>query len=366
MIAAGTMVGVGVAGLGYAAYRAEASGMLAMWLKSFNQGARPMPTPTAGSGNTTAQVVVPTQAKASMVFAKHQQVVRVVQWSPDGKWLASGADDKHALIWSMDGAVQHDLQHPAAVRALAWSSDNMRLVTGSANQVAFFNALSGKQLARSIHHHTAAINGLAWTGQNQKQIVSGGADMHAFVWNNTNYRAETEFMLHTTSITSVSWSADGQTVASASQGGVIRVWSAKNGQEVHGYYLDGNIVVRAVAFSPMGMQLASAGDDGSVRIWDGLTCKQQANTQFGVRCIDMPQRIHIGNTIIRALAWSPDGRFLAVGGDDGTIAVLNVQQNYRLLLSTKQKQGVHSLAWSPDSKQLASASGNTVTLWQLM
>ncbi len=366
LVAAGTMVGVGVAGLGYATYRAQASGMLAMWLKSFNQGAKNAPTPAARVVHTDTQGVLPTQAKANMVFAKHQQVVRVVQWSPDGKWLASGADDKHVFIWSIAGAVQHDLQHPAAVRALAWSTDNMRLVTGSGNQVAFFNALSGKVLARSVRHHANAVNGLAWTGKNQKQVVSGGADMRVFVWNNDNYRSQVEFLRHTTSVTSVTWSADGQTVASASQGGVIRVWSAKNGQEVHGYYLDGNVAVRAIAFAPTGMQLASSGDDGSVRIWNGLTCKQQANTQFGMRCIDTPQRFHVANTIIRALAWSPDGHFLAVGGDDGTIAVFNMQQNNRLLLSTKQKQSVHSLAWSPDGRQLASASGTTVTLWQLM
>jgi WD40 repeat protein len=366
LVAAGTMIGVGVAGLGYAGYRAQASGMLAMWLKVFNQGAQKTPAPTAKAVQTDTQVVVPTQAKANMVFTKHQQTVRVVQWSSDGKWLASGADDKHVFVWSVDGVVQHDLPHPASVRALAWSTDNMRLVTGSSNQVAFFNALSGKTLARAVRHHTNTVNGLAWTGKNQKQIVSVSADMHAFVWDNTNYRSQAEFVLHTTSITSVSWSADGQTVASGSLGGVIRVWNAKNAKEIHGYYQGSNASVRSIAFAPVGMQLAASGDDGNVYIWNGLNCKQQANTQFGMRCIDAPQRLHIANAMLHALAWSPDGRFLAVGADDGTIAVFNMQQNNRLLLSTKQKQSIHSLTWSPDGKHLASASGNTVTLWQLM
>jgi WD domain, G-beta repeat len=367
LLAAGTMVGIGVAGLGYATYRAQATGTLAAWLRSFNRRTtNVITTPTARVAQSDAQLVLPTQAKAAMVFTNHQQIVRVVQWSPDGKWLASGADDKHVFVWSITGAVQHDLQHPASVRALAWSSDNARLVTGSANQVAFFNALSGKTLARSVRHHTMAVNGVAWTGKNQKQVVSGGADMHAFVWNNDNYRSQTEFVQHTTSVTSVSWSADGQTVATASLGGVIRVWSAKNGQELHGYFQDGNTAVRAIAFAPTGMRLATAGDDGNVRIWNGIICQQQANTQFGMQCIDMPQRIRVTKAIVRTLAWSPDGRFLAAGGDDGLIAVFNMQQNNRLLLSTKQKQSVHSLTWSPDGKQLASASGNTVTLWQLM
>lgn len=366
MVAAGTMVGIGVAGLGYATYRAQASGMLATWLHYFNRGTPKGPVQATRTVQNNTQLVLPKQAKAGYVFTKHQQMVRAIQWSPDGKFLASAADDRHVFVWSTNGTVQHDLPHPAAVRALAWSPEGTRLVTGSGNQVAWYNALSGKVLARSTRHHAGTVNGLAWTGQNQKQIVSGGADMQAFVWDNENYRALTTFKHHTTSITSVTWSADGQTVATASLGGLIRVWSAKNGQESHGYYQDGNVAVRAIAFSPTGMQLASSGDDGNVRIWNGLTCQMQAKSAFGNRCVDIPLRIHVTNTIIRTLAWSPDGHLLAVGGDDGTIAVFNMQQNNRLLLSAKQQKSVRSLTWSPDGKQLASAAGNTVMLWQLM
>src|SRR6266705_4571567 len=114
------------------------------------------------------------------------------------------------------------------------------------------------------------------------QLVSVGLDMRAIVWDTVNYRAQTIFTRHTAPIDAVTWAADGQTIASSSQGGLIRVWSAANAREVHGFYQDGTTAMRVVAFAPSGMQLAAGGDDGIVRLWNGLNCQRQANANGGL------------------------------------------------------------------------------------
>ena len=195
--------------------------------------------------------------------------------------------------------------------------------------------------------------------------VSGSFDMQAIVWNVPGFTQQTNFMHHTAAILSGSWASDGQTIATSSEGGVIRVWNASTGQEIHGYYLDGQQPKRALAFAPTGNTLAVGGDDGIVRLWSGLTCQTQQQGGFGNQCMDTPQRLNAHHGIIRTLAWSLDGRLLATGGDDGTLAIWYPMQSQTPLLRVHLNAPVLSLAWSPDGKQVATAAGNNVTLWNL-
>lgn len=238
------------------------------------------------------------------------------------------------------------------------------LAVGAANQVNFLNPVSGVTLAQG-NAHTNAVTGLAWSAQQPPLLVSSALDQKDIVWNTTTFRPQTVFTLHTTPVEAVSWAMDGQTIASSSHGGVVRVWNALSGQEVHGYYFDGQIPLHALAFALTGMLLAVGGDDGIVRLWNGTVCQQQAADAFGRRCLDAPQRLQAHTKPVRAIAWSPNGRFLATGGDDGKLVIWYPAQSHIPLLTANHNASVRLLAWSPDGKMVASASGNTVTLWQL-
>jgi WD40 repeat protein len=356
LITGGAVLVAGSAGLGYAAYHTLMKGSMT----AFNSPAVHPPSPAP---RIPAQPIIPTMAKLMLTFTVHQQIVRSISWSPDGTMLVSGADDTQVLVWNMKGIVQQHIPHRAPVHALAWSPDGQQLVTGAANQVAFFNPLTGAVLARSTNQHVGMVTSLAWALHNQMQVVSGAADMRAIVWSPTNHQPETIFTRHTTPIDAVTWAADGQTVASSSQGGVVRIWNAVSGQELHAPYIDAQIPMRAIAFAFSGAQLAVGGDDGVVRLWNGLTCQQQV---MGTRCLDVPMRLRASKQAIRTVAWSPDARFLAVGGNDGMFSLWYPMQSQKPLLSVKQTAAVHSIAWIPDGTQIAVATGNTVTLWKLM
>jgi WD40 repeat protein len=253
-----------------------------------------------------------------------------VAWSPDGMMLASGGDDSQLFIWGTNGAVMHNMQHAASVRAFAWAPDGQRFVTGAGTEVAFFDIRTGANLARSTHRHAQTVMSLAWAAHGDMAVVSGGADRRAIVWDTMNYSALTTFTVHTSSVEVVSWAADGQTVASSSLGGAVRVWNGASGQELHNYFQDVNAPMRALAFAPTGTQLAVGGDDGIICLWNGTTCQIPGNGD-GARCMDVPQRLQASQKAIRSLAWSPDGRFLAVGADDGVLSVWDIAQNRKLL-----------------------------------
>ena len=354
LVLSGAALGAGGLGLGYTAYRSLMS-QQHVTTTPHATPTRPVPT----------KPTLPTVAKPLLLFEQHQQPVQSVVWSPDGKMLVSGADDAQLLIWDMSGTVHISARQAAPVHTVAWSPDGQQIVAGAANQVTFLNALNGAVLARSTHRHTAQVTTLAWSPQQPSRVVSGALDQRAIVWDATTHRPQTIFTRHMAPIESASWASDGQTIATSSHGGVIRVWNASSRQEIHGLFLDAQVPILALAFAPSGSQLAVGGDDGIVRLWNGLICQQPGQGQFGGQCLDVPFRLHAHTKPVRAVAWSPDARFLATAGDDGIVAILYPGQSQAPLLTIRDQAPVLAVAWSPDGRQVATAAGNAVTIWGL-
>ena len=329
-------------------------------------------------GRVATAPVTPTSAPAPLkrilsasrasMFTEHEQTVRAVSWSPDGQLLASAGDDAQLLVWGIDGLVRQRIPHPSAVNALAWSPESTRIVSGAANPVTFFTVLAATTLASFSHEHAAPVTSLAWSAHGQQQVVSGAQDQRAVVWETVAaYRPQIVFTRHTAPIESVSWAADGQTVGSSSHGGVVRVWNAENGQERHPFYQDAPLPMRAAAFAPIGMALAVGGDDGGIRLWDGLLCQAIGMSGAGQICQDPPLRLHVLQSPVRALSWSPDGRYLASGSADGTFSLWDLAQAQAPIFTMQVQPGspVYSLSWAPTGNQLATASGQAVVIWNL-
>ena len=361
IVASGVALGVGGLGLGYAAYRSMVTNSTIM-LTTMHTPVKPAQTKPV-----VTQQFIPTNATSMLVFSQHQQLVHSLTWSPDGKILASGASDAQVLIWNLNGTVLARKTQAGVVRSVAWSPDGQQLAVGAANQVQFITPLNGALLAQPAQIHTEAVTTVAWSNRQPELLVSGGLDKKAVVWNTNSYTPQTIFTGHTTAIESAAWASDSTTIATSSHGGVVRVWNAENGQQVHGFFMDAQIPMRAVSFASAGDLLAVGGDDGIVRLWNGLVCQSQnqIGNGFGIQCLDAPRRLHAHQGHVRTLAWSPDARFLATGGDDGVIAIWYPNQSQTPLLKIAHNAPLLDLAWSADNKQVATASGNSVTIWQL-
>jgi len=113
--------------------------------------------------------------------------------------------------------------------------------------------------------------------------------------------------------------------------------------------------IRAVAFSPNGDFLAAGGDNGIVRIWN-------------FRRIDVSPTLLRGHQgRIYAVTFGPNGRMLASAGVDKTIQLWNLSH---LDAAPRVLQGhqapVLSVAFSPDGQTLASGSQDgTIRIWTI-
>ncbi|MCX6047415.1 MAG: BTAD domain-containing putative transcriptional regulator [Chloroflexi bacterium] len=199
------------------------------------------------------------------------------------------------------------------------------------------------------------------------EILAGGTtDGKIYLWRAQGAAANGQSLGvlegHTNYVWSLIFSADGRTLISCSDDGLIHIWAIHD--ENRGATQRGTIVrtlrghtagVWRLSLSSNGHTLASAGGDHTVRLWDIRT---------GELLTTLP--VAKGQRGLRAVAFHPNGHILAAGHETGLLQLWDTQRRVLLCTVHAHRYMLWFLSFSPDGTLLATGSHDqTIKLWSV-
>ena len=191
--------------------------------------------------------------------------VRALAFDSDGELVATGG--REVRVWSVvDGSERAVLAGPAGgAAALAFSQLGELAVGGAEGQVAIWDIAAGRVAESLAVPSGAAVRAVAFSN-NGRHLAAGTANAEVVLWTGRQRIAET-FLGHQGQVESVSFSADGDWLASGGRAGQVWVWNLE--RAARGRALGGvGAWVRTVSFSADGKWLAAGHRDGRIAIWD--------------------------------------------------------------------------------------------------
>ena len=150
---------------------------------------------------------------------------RCVAMLPDGVRFVSGADDRTAKLWTLDGLLERTfpLNPPAVVWSVAALPDSVHFVVGlGINGDVKLYHVDGT-LVHTFKGHIAVVYALSVTADGQ-HLIGGSADCTVKVWSVATKSLVSTCDGHTDSVHAVAAMPDGQRILSGGNDDTVRVW----------------------------------------------------------------------------------------------------------------------------------------------
>lgn len=275
--------------------------------------------------------------------------------------LATASADGNARVWDAStGELVNQLEgHQAEVACVAFSPDGGTLVTASWDNTArLWDAESGESI-RELKGHTKELTWAEFSADGS-QVLTTSRDTTARFWD-PKTGACLRILFIQEELNAATLSPSGQLLAVATMGADEWLWDAASGRSVT--WLQGHLgTVTAVAFAPSGQEVATASEDGTTRIWSARGEERGEQDAFG--------RDGFCSLILRhrdavtSVSYSSDGLMVVTGSEDGTVRIWSTETGECLRQLKGHDSEVNSVAFTGDGLSvLAACSNGRVWIW---
>jgi len=296
-------------------------------------------------------------------FRESAPAVNDVDWSPDGRLVASGTG---ALLPNENGVMGQLVIRDAdtgnevftrsglrgGIRALEFSPDGRGIAVAYARQLAVWDLDTGQERFNKTGPASLPIENLAFSPDGRRIVASygsfnqGGVGLAQIVDASTGARDGETIPGHENGVWGVAYSPDGRQVALTSAD-LIEIWDVATRQSI--LSLRGHSgFTYAVTYSPDGKYLASGGMDTTVKLWDRATGRL-IRSFVG----------HEGS--VREVRFSRDSQQIASASEDKSIKLWSVSSDRERATLCGHEHFVHSVCFSPDGHRVASGSLDQTT-----
>lgn len=293
------------------------------------------------------------------LISAHKGRVCALAYSPDGKLLASGGEDRKVRVWdsSTRGEAAAYKGHKGCVYALAFSPDGTLLASGGGRNELFLWDLAARTRA-TLAGHTVLVAGAAFD--------PGGAMLATAAGNVFDSMFDGEVRLWSPEHRDAAWQArvpggawavafDPVTQALAVGTGHRRVElrrqvGLRNPGTEEPVVLDCGTAVRGLAYAPDGGVLAAA-TGWAVQLWDAGTHRRRHALK--------------GHTsVVWSVAYTRNGRLLS-GAEDGLVKVWDTATGSEVKSFDWGIGKVRAVAVAPDELTAAAAGDGAVAVWDI-
>lgn len=331
----------------------SADGTISIW-PADGQGEAVVLKPNTGVTSTAES---PASGTKTGGFS-HSYAVTALAVSRDGSLIVAGAADGTASVWRASQANSPiPLADGCAVKSVAFNSDGSRILTTCADGVARLFTLDGNRaLIRFPVEAGCAASGKAAFSPSDDRIVVVGCNQIR-VWaaegsGEANLIGTDSGVIHT-----VAFSPDGSLILTAGQNGV-RLWSSGGTRDLT-VAETAKLEPTKAMFSADGSSIAALYTDGTIRVWKADFTKP-------------PTKILTLGTNGDSLELSPDGQYVLVTHPDGGAWIAQVgvhipSVNVARLRSDdglREQPALRTASFSPDGKRVAAgyADGSVAVL----